>query len=65
MTRRRLVLFAISALLASSVVWWPAPRADVSPLFEQHGRPQHPRSVYYPPDEPELKVPGDPGWQRS
>ena len=55
-------LAAIGALsLAVTVVYWPAQRADVGPLFGKHERPPHPRSVYYPPGEPGPKVPGDPG----
>lgn len=58
-------LFACGALAVSSVVWWPAQHADITPLFERTDRPPHPRSVYYPPGEPAPKVPGDPGWSRS
>ena len=55
-------LFASGALLVSLVVRWPAQTVDVSPLFERSDRPPHPSEVYYPPGEPQPKVPGDPGY---
>lgn len=41
-----LSLLALAALTAAA--FWPAPRVDVSPLFERPERPQHPSSVYTP-----------------
>ena len=38
----------------------PAPIGNAKPT-----RPPHPASIYYPPGEPQPKVPGDPGWRKS
>lgn len=65
MSRRKLTAGLLGLAVAALVAFWPPHRVDVSPVFQRHGRPPHPISIYYPPGEPQPKVPGDPGWVRS
>ena len=63
MTRRKLYAGLFAVGLVALIAFWPPQHAKLPVQhFQPHQRPQHPAEIYYPPGEPEPKVPGDPGY---